>query len=146
MHISVYLVILFLSLIISIVFGIISHSKPHLEKSCGFICFIGIVATIFMITTIIVNQGSSNKQAKAIVEENYELNLYYEAVNNSHNEYIRYDFYERVKNHNKDYENYIKKSENPFYAPFYNIEDLEGCYPVPFTLRNEDYFVKNTQG
>ena len=97
---------------------------------------------IFLITT----PQNAKFEAKAIVAENYDLNLYYETVNNSHNEYVRYDFYERVKDHNKDYENYIKKSENPFYAPFYNVENLEGCYPVPFALRNEDYFTKDTQG
>ena len=146
MHISVYLVILFLSLIISIISGIIAHSKPHLEKSCGFICFIGIVATVFMVGTIIANQDISNDQATYITEEGYELNLYYDSINNSHNEYVRYDFYERVENYNAFYNRYIEHSENFFLAPFYTLEKIDGAQPISFPLRTEDYYSKSSQG
>lgn len=124
--------------------GIFFNAKKG--EGWAYLSIPGIVILLPTIIFLITTPQNAKFEAKAIVAENYELNLYHETVNNSHNEYVRYDFYERVKNHNKKYENYIKKSENPFYAPFYNTEDLEGCYPVPFALRNEDYFAKNTQG
>lgn len=129
---------------------------------CG-IGFLGIAAALFWngikrpntitraililsITAVIVGGVSfaalsevSNDLAQSLITDNYELNLYYDPVNNSYNEYVRFDYYTKVEEYNKAWRDYVDNCENPILGSFFKINKLKGIGQINFLLRVEDF-------
>lgn len=129
---------------------------------CG-IGFLGIAAALFWngikrpntitraililsITAVIVGGVSfatlsevSNDLAQSLITDNYELNLYYDPVNNSYNEYVRFDYYTKVEEYNKAWKDYVDNCENPILGSFFKINKLKGIGQINFLLRVEDF-------
>ena len=91
-------------------------------------------AVIAIIIAGVVGAGSIGA-ADSIVVENKELLLYKEAIENSDSEYVRFDFMEKVENHNARLRRYERYSENIWLESFYPIEDLQGIKEIEFELR-----------
>ncbi len=85
-----------------------------------------------------VLSSSANKLADNLVEENYKLNLYYGPVSSSHNEYVRYDFYNEANAHDKALDSYIESSKKLILKDFYRAEKLEGIQKINFSLRTDE--------
>ena len=81
---------------------------------------------------------SSNECANALVEENYELNLYYGPVNSSFNEYVRYDFYQDAETHNAAIDSYMKNANTFILRDFFKVEKLGGIHKINFSLRADE--------
>ena len=145
MPIIAYFVILFVGLVLAGL-GLFIARKDSSKPGWPNLLIIGFIFVLTMFVVIVGNEYESNDHAIYILEEGYELNLYYDSINNSHNEYVRYDFYERVEKYNESYNRYMEKSENFFLAPFYKIEKLGGNQKISFPLRNEDYYSNSAQG
>lgn len=96
---------------------------------------IGICAAVFAIIIAGVICIGSIGVADSIVVENKELLLYEEAIEDSDNEYVRFDFMEKVENHNARIRRYKRNSENIWLGSFYPVEDLQGIEEIDFELR-----------
>ena len=81
---------------------------------------------------------SSNECANSLVEENYELNLYYGPVNSSFNEYVRYDFYQDAETHDAAIDSYMKNANTFILKDFYKVEKLGGIHKINFSLRADE--------
>ena len=81
---------------------------------------------------------SSNECANSLVEENYELNLYYGPVNSSFNEYVRYDFYQDAEAHDAAIDSYMKNANTFILKDFYKVEKLGGIHKINFSLRADE--------
>ena len=81
---------------------------------------------------------SSNECANSLVEENYELNLYYGPVSTSYNEYVRYDFYKDAEAHDNAIDSYIKNANTFILKDFYKVEKLGGIHKINFSLRTDE--------
>lgn len=113
---------------------ILITKRERLEKlmvSMIAICIIFSVATGVLFF-------SSNECANSLVEENYELNLYYGPVFSSYNEYVRYDFYKNAEAHDDAIDSYIKNANTFILKDFYKVEKLEGIRKINFSLRADE--------
>ena len=81
---------------------------------------------------------SANECANSLVEENYELNLYYGPVNSSFNEYVRYDFYQDAETHDAAIDSYMKNANTFILRDFYKVEKLGGIHKINFSLRADE--------
>lgn len=67
------------------------------------------------------------------------IQLYYNTIVYSDNEYVRYDFYNRVKEYNRLYEVYQESTEDPWTSWLYDVDILTECSPIDFTLNTGTY-------
>ena len=99
---------------------------------------VGIVLCIVCVLASVALFTSSNQIATNLVEENYELNLYYGPVNSSFNEYVRYDFYEKAETHDAAIDSYMKNANTFILKDFYKVEKLGGIHKINFSLRADE--------
>ncbi len=92
---------------------------------------------IFVIIMTLLFVGA-DAEAENIVKMNYELNLYQQPIENAVNEYVRFDFYNKVQYYNELLLKYQQASENFFLKDFYKIEKLNGCQEINFLLRLDE--------
>ena len=102
------------------------------------ILILGITAVIAGGVAFATLSGVSDDLAQTLITDNYELNLYYGPVNNSYNEYVRFDYYTKVKEHNAALRDYIDNCESPVFGSFFKIDKLEGIEQINFSLRADD--------
>jgi hypothetical protein len=79
------------------------------------------------------------REARNLAAEFEEITLYHETVSLSSNEYVRFNFYERVREYNKAYLDTVKESENMFYGALYPKNWAEGLTTIEFMLRENVY-------
>lgn len=138
-----YGIIFFASVIVAIVSGILLKDAAIRIEITKVARTAFIIATTIAIVTLIVCATlalTSNSIAEQLIEENYQLNLYYGPVNNSFNEYVRYDFYADTEAHNSALHQFKNYSENFFLKPFFQESKLYGIQPINFSLRVEDFY------
>lgn len=70
-------------------------------------------------------------------EEYNQLKLYQYTVEHSTNEYLRYDYYNRVQEWNERYEAIKENEQNPWISWFY-FDTMEGCAPIDFVLHGDE--------
>ena len=75
------------------------------------------------------------REARDLIAEFEDITLYHETVSLSSNEYVRFNFYERVREYNKAYFDTVKESENIFYGALYPKNWAEGLTTIEFYLR-----------
>lgn len=105
------------------------------EEICEGVQFLGFAAAIISALLAVIAFASSSGVADSLVAEYEELNLYSEVVEMSDNEYIRFDFNNRVETYNAQIRQYKKNSEDIFLESFYKIEDLKNAREIEFELR-----------
>jgi hypothetical protein len=79
------------------------------------------------------------RQVRDLTAEFEYITLYHETVSLSSNEYVRFNFYERVREYNKAYLDTVKESENIFYGALYPKDWAEGLTTIEFALRENVY-------
>lgn len=75
-------------------------------------------------------------------EEYRQLILYQHTVENSTNEYLRFDYYNRVQEWNERY-NEIKEMEVDPWVSWFYFDLMENCGPVDFVLHGDEMEVTN---
>ena len=129
--------IVIVSAILMTVIGFILLAKTQLRDLYQFLIVAGVFGVIISVFTICTYAATSYDMAENIVEEHAVLETYYEIVDKSYNEYVRYDYKERVDEFNTAIDNYYKYSENFFMAPFYTLDKIGYAKPIYFELRHE---------
>ena len=134
--------IFFIGLIVSIIAFIVSLCLQHFQVGNAVILKIIQVFSVAFIFIFVIIMAllfvGADAEAENIVSMNYELNLYQQSVENAVNEYVRFDFYNKVQYHNELLLKYQQASENFFLKDFYKIEKLNGCQVVNFSLRFDE--------
>lgn len=118
--------------IVMVVFG----SKNHLLRR-GF--SLGLVLSILLMAFCGVYSGIARDKFVGLRAEYSDLMLYYNTVNNSTNEYVRYDYYEKVMDYNEDYENYQEQTENSWVGALCSKDWGLGIGLIDFQLHGDDY-------
>ena len=108
--------------------------RARLEQFMGFM--IGFCVLLSVMAGVLF--FSSNECANALVEENYELNLYYGPVNSSFNEYVRYDFYQDAEAHDAAIDSYMKNANTFILKDFFKVEKLGGIHKINFSLQADE--------
>ena len=86
---------------------------------------------------ICLGKAISSHTMNSLINQYQELTVYYNTVNTSTNEYLRYNYYDKVQAYNKDYEATLKKSLNVFYGAFYPTKTIKQLSPIDFQLNGD---------
>lgn len=98
-----------------------------------------VVAIMAIILTISVGAGA-RIDLQSVAERYDDLMLYYNTVVYSDNEYVRYDYFNKVKAYNEDYEAIIRASESKWTGWFYPAEDIAKLNTIDFTLHGDNFY------
>lgn len=135
----ILIAILLIALIITaaaIIVPSIFHYKSKLLQSI--VCF-GICICIIsgFICGIVASQAKD--VGNWLKTESANIQLYYNTIAHSDNEYVRYDFYNRVTKYNRVYKSYQNKVENSLISWLYDGDVLIECAPIEFALNTGTY-------
>lgn len=96
---------------------------------------------IFFVEIIMVldnNPVPISAEYDTIEEEYYALTNYKQLIEETNNEFIRYDFYRKIEKWNNQYYTYQNNSKNPFVNIFYDFKPYKNCQPIEFNLKHAD--------
>lgn len=68
-----------------------------------------------------------------------DLMLYYNTVDNSSNEYVRYNYFNKVQEYNEWYTNLASFKDNIFFGNLVHESWLDGCGMIDFQLHGDGY-------
>lgn len=92
--------------------------------------------------TMIAN-NVCDAQVADLKAEAADINLYYNLVNASYDEYVRFDFYQRVNDYNTAYAACQENAKNPWINVFYDKNWENEIAPIEFFLRTDAEDVSN---
>ena len=73
------------------------------------------------------NQLESDNTNKRNIAEYNEIVLYYDVVNKSNDELLRWDYYQECQEWNVKYENWLMGRQSKWCSAFYGRYDYDGC-------------------
>ena len=80
----------------------------------------------------------SSEYYNTVEEEYYALMDYKQIIEETDNEFIRYDFYQKIEKWNDQYYTYQRNSKNPLINIFYDFKSYKNCQPIEFNLKHTD--------
>lgn len=98
-----------------------------------------VVAIVFAVFCIALSAGA-NTDIDSLTARYDDLMLYYNTVVYSENEYVRYDYYDKVNAYNEAYESVIAASESKWSGWFYPAEDIAKLNTIDFTLHGDNFY------
>lgn len=102
--------------------------------------FVVIVVLSFGLGLITAYIHGTHLQTTNKLQAAYDgLMLYYDLVDNSTNEYVRYDYYDRVMKYNTDYEHHMKNDDNIWTGWLYPSDWQLGMSRIDFRLHGDNY-------
>lgn len=135
----VYALLLFLvaavaSIAVMLLFGLRKNKTLRrvvvATLSGALICF-----TLCMVIGFSVRADAANCQAQ------YEdLMLYYSTVDNSTNEYVRYNYYDKVQAYNENYTHLVAMESDFWIGTLVHESWLDGCGLIDFQLHGDDFY------
>ena len=130
---------LLLALIISLAAVLVEVIfKPHWAWLRRIIVAMIALTVICGIATGIIVGGSRGEINR--LEADYDkLVLYQAVVEQTDNEYVRFDFYQSVVEYNKKYENVVDKSQSIWLGALYPKDWAEQIAPIEFYLNGGTY-------
>lgn len=85
--------------------------------------------------------GATTRASVSRLETEYDnLMLYYNTVSNSPNEYVRFDFYNRVNEFNANYEDIVERSKSIWVGAFFDKDWSNEIAPIVFELHGDEYY------
>lgn len=103
------------------------------------ICMIGLILCLIGMSIFDICHACANSDTKKIVTQYEDLMLYYNTVNYSSNEYVRYDYYNKVQAYNAFYQNLIEATEDPVFGCLYPKNWHANIGPINFQLHGDEY-------
>lgn len=132
--ISLYVLLaLFAAFIFSIVLAFIFRSEGSVNAVI--MCAILLLVWFFIVS---VNNAEVNMRIDAIHNTYDNLMLYYETVEASTNEYMRFDYHEKVIEYNSAYDFNLAESENVWFGWLYPSGWDNGLNHIDFQLHGDE--------
>ena len=101
------------------------------------------ITVIFLVMAVgcAIGAAVSSNDVEGLRAEAAEIELYYNTINYSTNEYVRFDFYQRVQNYNEWYKEVQEQSESIWIGAFYPKGWQDEIAPIEFYLNDgaQDY-------
>ena len=134
----VYALLIFLiaavsSIVVMLVFG---QNKNKTLRRIAMTALIGSIVCFFLCMGI----GFGIKEdCSRCVSEYDDLMLYYTTVDNSANEYVRYNYYDKVQDYNKFYTRLAGYESDFWIGNLVHESWLDGCDLIDFQLHGDGY-------
>lgn len=84
--------------------------------------------------------GTSSDAIRNLEADRNDLMIYYTTVDSSTNEYMRFDYYNKVNSFNNRYEYQATLTESPWFGAFYPRNWQERVAPIVFELRGSSVY------
>lgn len=127
------LIVIFVIFVISVIFTLWTQDSEGLEAviiSAVFLLF-----TFFVIATV---NSSVNARISAMHDTYDNLMLYHETVETSTNEYVRFDYHEKVEEYNAAYDFNLAESEGAVFGWLYLDGWDSGLDYIDFQLHGDE--------
>ena len=135
----VILCTLLLALIISLAAVLVDIIfKPHWAWLRRVIVAMIVLSVFCGIATGIII-GGSHGEINHLQAEHDKLTLYQTVVEQTDNEYVRFDFYQDVMKYNQKYENAVDKAQSIWLGALYPKDWAEQIAPIEFYLNGGTY-------
>ena len=135
----ILLTVLLIALILTAAAIIVPATFHYKSKWLYYAVCVGLaICLAFGVSCVFVGNGARN-DAAWLKTESADIQLYYNTVVYSDNEYVRYDFYDRVVAYNHRYEAYQNAVENPWTSWLFDADVLTDCAPIQFELNTGTY-------
>lgn len=128
------LIIAFIVFVIAIIFA--GGSKN--SKNAGAVIISG-AFLLFIFVVVVIANSDINTRISAMHSTYDNLMLYREIVEDSTNEYVRFDYYEKVEGYNAAYDFNLAESEDTMFGWLYNDGWDSGIDYIDFQLHGDDY-------
>lgn len=125
------LLIAFLVLVAAIVIRVIFN--PAWQWLNRVIIALGVLSLVLALG-VNIGCGVAKVNTEDIQEHYDTIMLYYDIIDTSRNEYVRFDFYNRVQDYNAEYEDFVEKTESIWGGAFYSDEWVGSIAPIDFML------------
>ena len=109
------------------------------NKTMRRICATGLLLCMIGMGIFGIGRACTNSDTGRIVAQYEDLTLYFNTVNYSSNEYVRYDYYNKVQTYNAAYQNLIEATEDPVFGCLYPKDWFINIGPIDFQLRGDEY-------
>ena len=135
----ILIAILLIALIVTAAAIIVPSIFCYKSKFLKDIGCIGICICIILGVVCGIVTSQANDVGNWLKAEFADIQLYYNTIAHSDNEYVRYDFYNRVTKYNRVYKSYQNKIENSLISWLYDGDVLIACAPIEFALNTGTY-------
>lgn len=98
---------------------------------------LALIMALILAFIMILGNLSVDATVQAVTNEYADIMLYYGTIAVSDNEYVRYDFHERIAAYNQEYEDCLAESESNWLGVFYNKNWDTLCGPIDSFLTGD---------
>ena len=123
-----------IAIVVTVVFG---YQKNAVMRK---IILIGLVASLLLSGFAIVFGGIVSNTADELAATYHDLVLYQTTVEHSTNEYVRYDYYDKVVKYNEAFADYVIASQSKWLGGLYPTDWDEGIALIDFQLHGDNYY------
>ena len=123
-----------IAIVVTVVFGY--QKNATLRKAILF----GLAASLLLSVFALVFGGIVNDTANELATTYNDLILYQTTIERSTNEYVRYDYYDKVTAYNEAFEDYVIASQDKWLGGLYPTDWDEGIAIIDFQLHGDNYY------
>ena len=109
------------------------------DKTMRNICGIGLMLCVTGVCILGIGRACANRDTSKAIAQYKDLMLYYNTVNHSSNEYVRYDYYNKVQEYNATYQILIEDTEDPVFGCLFPKDWFVHIGPIDFQLHGDEY-------
>lgn len=128
--------IVFLLVVIALMITLSVTKWKLMPIPATLIICVSILCMMIVAISLIINIGTFSTN-KSNFDEYMDLAVYYNAVNESDDEVMRWHYYNKINEWNEKYENYLRMNNNMWFGFFYGDHDYDGCDFINLELRQE---------
>lgn len=137
----IFLVMLLISALIAVAGLIVRLVFKYNEDWLNNVIIVAVCSIVIFGAGCIIGSAVCRGEITDLRAEYDHIMIYYDVVDQCENEYVRFDFYQEVKDYNAEYAATVKSAASPWKDAFYPKNWQEEITPIEFYLRTgaEDY-------
>lgn len=112
------------------------YFNKHMS-TLGGLCVGLVIMTLTALGVVGLNQITSDITNKTNLAVYDELMLYYDVVNESNDELLRWDYHSKCQKWNSAYEDWLMGRQSSWCSAFYGRYDFDGCDFIRLELRRD---------
>lgn len=131
------LIVAFVVFIVAILFACTAKSTSKKSRGIDAVIISAFFLASIFFSVVIVN-SDANDRISALYDTYDSLMLYYETVENSTNEYVRFDYHNQVEEYNAAYDFGLTASKSVLFGWLYPTDWDSGLDYIDFQLHGDE--------
>lgn len=133
----IWLGVMVVTLCTAVVMLVFGYQKNAL---CRKIVSVGVIAALSLGFIFAITGGVMSNSTDKLCDQYHDLTLYQYTIEQSVNEYVRFDYYNRVMDYNEMYENHRCQAANDWFGWLYGKDWDSGIGYIEFVLHGDEYY------